>query len=44
VQKELDAKLMAKLRGHGDEFKHGGEYIEKWKYKVDANGTLPYSS
>jgi arylsulfatase A-like enzyme len=42
LQTELDAKLMAKLRQRGDEFKHGSEYIKKWGYKVDANGTIPY--
>jgi arylsulfatase A-like enzyme len=42
LQAGLDAKLMAKLKEHGDEFKHGSEYIKKWKYKVSSNGTLPY--
>jgi len=40
---ELDVKLMSKLKEHGDEFGHGSEYIEKWNYKVNASGTLPYS-
>jgi arylsulfatase A-like enzyme len=43
LQAELDAKLMTRLKEHGDEFKHGSEYIKKWNYKVNANGTLPYS-
>ena len=43
LQVELDAKLTAKLRERGDEFKHGSEYIKKWNYKVNASGTLPYS-
>ena len=43
LQADLDAKLMAKLKEHGDEFKHGSEYIKKWNYKVNSNGTMPYS-
>jgi arylsulfatase A-like enzyme len=43
LQAGLDAKLTAKLKEHGDEFKHGSEYIKKWKYKVNSNGTMPYS-
>jgi arylsulfatase A-like enzyme len=43
LQAKLDAKLAAKLKAHGDKFKHGSEYIKKWGYKVSPNGTLPYS-
>ena len=43
LQADLDAKLMAKLKKHDDEFKHGSEYIKKWNYEVNASGTLPYS-
>jgi len=39
---KLDAKMFAKLRAHGDDFKHGSEYIKKWHYKVYKNGTMPY--
>ena len=42
LQAELDMKLKAKLKGHGDEFKHGSEYIKKWGYKVHPSGTMPY--
>ncbi len=42
LQANLDAKLTAKLKEHGDEFKHGSEYIKKWGYKVNNRGTLPY--
>jgi arylsulfatase A-like enzyme len=42
LQAKLDAKLMTKLKEHGDEFKHGSEYIKKWGYKVNDRGTLPY--
>ena len=43
LQAKLETKLTAKLKTHGDEFKHGSEYIKKWKYKVNSNGTLPTS-
>jgi len=43
LQENLDAKLTAKLKQRGDEFKHGSEYIRKWGYKVDDHETLRYS-
>lgn len=42
LQAELDKKLTAKLKAHGDQFKHGSEYIKKWNYKVNSNGTMSY--
>lgn len=39
---ELNAKLSAKLKEVGDEFKTGPSYIEKWGYTVDDTGTVPY--
>jgi arylsulfatase A-like enzyme len=42
LQAKLDAKLTAKLKEHGDQFKHGSEYIKKWGYQVNDHGTLPY--
>jgi len=42
LQAKLDLKLTAKLKEHGDEFKHGSEYIKKWGYKVNDNGTISY--
>ncbi len=42
-QAELDALLDCKLREARDEFRPAGEYIKKWGYRVDANGTVPYS-
>ncbi len=39
---ELNAKLSAKLKEVGDEFKTGPSYIEKWGYTVDHTGTVPY--
>ena len=43
LQAKLDAKLTAKLKEHGDQFKHGSEYIKKWGYQVNDQGTLPHS-
>jgi len=39
---ELDARLDRKLAAHNDAFLHGDEYIRKWGYRVNANGTVPY--
>ena len=44
LQKNLDNKLTEKLKEHGDQFKHGTEYIKKWGYKVNDRGTMPYSN
>ncbi|MEI6535693.1 MAG: sulfatase [Verrucomicrobiaceae bacterium] len=44
LQAEMDALLAKKLKERGDEFKPGDEYIAKWHYKVDANGTMPYQN
>ena len=38
----LQAKLEAELKEHGDDFKHGSEYIKKWGYKVNERGIIPY--
>ena len=43
VQAQLDALLQRKLRERGDEFRPAAEYIAKWKYTVDATGTVPYT-
>ena len=32
------------LKTAGDDFLPGMKYIEKWGYKVDARGTVPYSN
>ncbi len=42
LQSEMDALLAKKLKERGDEFKPGADYLAKWNYKVDANGTMPY--
>ncbi len=43
VQAELDALLRRKLRETGDAFLPGEKYVEKWRYPVDRNGTVPYT-
>ncbi len=42
LQAELDTLLKKKLREQHDDFRLGSDYIAKWGYKVDANGTMPY--
>ena len=44
LQGELDALLAKKLKERGDQFKPGADYIAKWHYTVDANGTAPYTN
>ena len=39
-----DAMLDAMLRANGDEFLPAGKYIEKWGYKTDKTGTIPYTN
>ena len=41
VQKEMAALLRKKLKECGDEFLTGPEYIKKWHYKPDKNGSIP---
>jgi arylsulfatase A-like enzyme len=43
VQAELETILQRKLKEAGDEFLPADVYIQKWGYKVDKNGTIPYS-
>jgi arylsulfatase A-like enzyme len=43
LQRDLDAHLTKKLKQTGDAFLSAGEYVEKWGYTVDANGTVPYT-
>ena len=42
VQADLAKKLKKKLAAVHDKFLPAGEYIRKWGYTVDANGTVPY--
>jgi arylsulfatase A-like enzyme len=43
LRSELDALLRRKLAERKDEFRPGPEYIAKWGYTVNANGTVPYA-
>jgi len=42
-QAELETILQRKLKEQKDEFLPARTYIEKWGYKVDASGTVPYT-
>ena len=41
--RELDAWLQRRLDAMGDEFLPGMEYIRRWGYPVNENGTVPYT-
>jgi arylsulfatase A-like enzyme len=41
LQADMDALLARKLRERGDAFLPGDDYIKKWGWMVDANGTAP---
>ncbi len=43
LQKRLDAMLQQRLEETGDTFQPGETYISKWGYRVDKNGTVPYT-
>jgi len=43
LMRTLDAKLAAKLKEVGDEFKPGLTYVEKWTYPLDETETVPYA-
>ncbi len=43
VQKQMEAILARKLKETNDQFLSGPEYIKKWGYVVDKNGTVPYT-
>ena len=42
LQKKLEDILKRKLAEAHDEFLSAEDYIRKWGYTVDANGTVPY--
>lgn len=42
IQSELDSMLTAELKRCGDQFLPGVDYLKKWGYVTDANGTVPY--
>ncbi|MCX6904083.1 MAG: sulfatase [Verrucomicrobia bacterium] len=43
LQAKLDAILVKKLAETHDEFLPAERYLQTWGYKVDANGTVPYT-
>jgi len=43
LRDDLDRRLLAKLDAAGDKFLPGMDYINRWGYKVNARGTVPYS-
>lgn len=43
LQADLEAVLRRKLQEASDEFLPADAYIKKWGYRVDANGTVPYT-
>ena len=44
LREDLEAMLTKKLKATRDEFLPGVKYIEKWGYKVDKTGTVPYTN
>jgi len=44
LQTRLDAELQRRLDAQHDAFLPAADYIAKWGYKVDANGTIPYKN
>jgi len=44
IRDELDMWLQEKLDRAGDQFLSGAEYLEKWGYRVDETGTVPYTN
>ena len=43
IQAALEAQLQRKLSDRGDEFLPGQTYIERWNYRLDRTGTVPFS-
>lgn len=43
LQKEMEQLLTRKLAERGDQFLPGDDYIHKWNWAVNANGTVPYT-
>ena len=44
LRRDLDAQLQRRLDALGDEFLPGMDYIRRWNYPVDADGTVPYEN
>ena len=43
LQSDLDGRLNQALKLRKDEFRPGREYLQKWGYRTDATGTVPYT-
>jgi arylsulfatase A-like enzyme len=43
IRTTLDECLRRKLDRCGDEFLPGSDYLDKWGYRVDETGTVPYT-
>jgi len=43
TRERLDERLNALLTRCGDGFLHGDEYLHRWGYTVDEDGTVPYT-
>ncbi len=43
LRDDLHARLQYRLARMRDEFRPSAEYLEKWGYKVDADGTMKYA-
>jgi arylsulfatase A-like enzyme len=41
-ERQLDELLTRMLQDRGDDFLPGEEYVRRWGYVTDANGTVPY--
>ena len=44
IRNKLDEALGKKLEQQGDEFLPGMDYIAKWGYPVNGNGTVSFTS
>lgn len=42
--RELDARLQARLRRTGDDFRPGSAHIAEWGYEVGPHGSVPYDT
>ena len=43
LEAELERDLKRKLKEQNDQFRPGNEYVAQWGYKVNENGTVPYT-
>ena len=43
LQEKLELKLKEELNKIGDDFRPRQYYLDKWNYKVNKGGAIPYS-